>query len=209
MYEGPFGDPRRLFAVDVDHPCVLIAEIALEHAFVIALLDVGFLFGAARIGGHVGDARAVGGPRIRRHVLLGVGQLPRFAAVGEHQIDLRLGLGSAAGGHETDVLPIRRPLRLAVAFLAICDLPRRSVAARRDFPNTRARLHPFLIRLPLPHEVEHLTAIRRDHRLLHRLHVQHIVERGRPFGLGRLGCRRADNQRHDEQGLAHGKPPGT
>ena len=41
---------------DVDDPHVREAEVALEHALVVALLDVGFFLGAARIGRDERDA---------------------------------------------------------------------------------------------------------------------------------------------------------
>ena len=43
--------------VDVDDPRVRKPEVAFEHALVVALLDVGFFLGAARIGGDKRDLR--------------------------------------------------------------------------------------------------------------------------------------------------------
>ena len=43
--------------VHVDDPRVREPEVALEHALVIALLDVGFFLGAARVGGDKRDPR--------------------------------------------------------------------------------------------------------------------------------------------------------
>ena len=166
MYVVPSVIRVACLVADVDDPRVLVPEIAFEHALVVALLDVGFFVGRSRIGGHVGDPRTVGAHEYEPDAPLRVGQLPRFAAVGAHQVDLRRGFRAAARRDEADVTCRRATTAAALSPRSPNVICRAGARRRSPLSRCACALPSVLIGLPLPHGVEHLAAVGRHGRRL-------------------------------------------
>jgi len=109
------------------------AEVLLERLGVVAAAHLRLGLARQRVGGEVGDARAVRRPRVAADAVLRARQLPGFAASCREEPELRaravLAGGGSSGGDERDELAIRRPLRGRLAALPKGELPLVAAAA--------------------------------------------------------------------------------